>query len=71
MGGAWRRGNGNRTMRWDNTGVSCCTAAVKEIVQRTITWRRFPLALRARAKLRRNALKLSISAAKSLTTCLP
>lgn len=26
-----------RTMHWDNAGVSCCSAAVKKIVQRTIT----------------------------------
>jgi len=29
--------NQDRTMRWDNIGVSCCSAAVKEFVQRTMT----------------------------------
>jgi hypothetical protein len=58
-------------MRWDNAGVSCCTAAVKEFVQRTITRRKRLFARQARPKLRRNVLNLSISAAKSLTSCLP
>jgi hypothetical protein len=58
-------------MRWDNIGVSCCTAAVKEFVQRTMTQRKRLFAQQERLKLGRNALKLSSSAAKSLTSCLP
>jgi len=45
--------NSDRTMRWDNVGVSCCSAAVKKIVQRTITLRKRVLDAQ---KLRRNAL---------------
>jgi hypothetical protein len=58
----------DRTMHWDNVGVSCCSAAVKDFVQRTITQGKHA---RPALKLRRNALNLSISAAKSLTSCLP